>query len=227
MYLLNRSPTKANSGHTPEEIFSQKVPNLRHLRAIGCLTFVHVPDRYRNKLQQRAEKGALVGYDDSTKGYRVYLSHKRTVTVTHDVAFDESRIYKRDNIAPQFDVEKLLELRPNYSIPEYPEAVRDHFFEKQTSSMSPHETLAEISGGGDCMTTPKANKPTDNHNGVAENYERVSTSPALSTPTSHRTTGTEIREAGSPIQSGPSSTFKGKSFSTPNSARFPNLPFFH
>lgn len=91
--------------------------------------------------------------------------------------------------------------------------------------MSPHETLARISGGGDCMTTPKASKPTDNHNGVAENYERVSTSPALSTPTSHRTTGTEIREAGSPIQSGPSSTFKGNFFTTPNSSKFIDLIF--
>ena len=56
VYPLNHSPTHANSTHTSEEIFSRKIPNLRHLRAIGCLTFVHVPYRYRNKLQQRAKK---------------------------------------------------------------------------------------------------------------------------------------------------------------------------
>lgn len=94
VYLLNRSPTKANSKHTLEEFFFEKTPNLRHLRAIECLTFVHVPDRYMNKLQQREERGALVGYDDSTKGYLVYLPHKRVVIVTSDVAFDEFRVYK-------------------------------------------------------------------------------------------------------------------------------------
>lgn len=200
MYLLNRSPTKAHSGHIPEETFSRKIVNLLHLRAIGCLTLVHIPDRYMKKLQQIAEKGDLVGYDDSTKGYCVYMPHKHTVTVTRDVAFDESRIYKGDSIAPQFDVEKLLELRPNYLIPEY------------------HE-------GGDCRMTPRASKPSKTHNSVVENYERVNTSPALSAPTLHNTIGTEIQEAAFPIQSGPSSTFKDKSFSTPNSTKFLDLSF--
>ena len=91
--------------------------------------------------------------------------------------------------------------------------------------MSPHETLARISGGGDCMTTPKANNTSKNDNSVAEYFEQVNTSLALSTPTSHNTTRTEIQEVVFPIQSGPSSTFKGNFFTTPNSSKFIDFIF--
>lgn len=95
--------------------------------------------------------------------------------------------------------------------------------------MSPHETLAKISEDGDCRTTPKATKPSENYNSVAKNSQRVNTSFALSAPseaTSHDSTKTEIQGAASPVQSGPSSTFKGKIFSTPNTTRFSHLTFF-
>lgn len=125
--------------------------------------------------------------------------------------------------------EKTLGIEANYSIHEYPQAVCDHSFEKRSSSMSPQETLANISEDGDCKTTPKAIKPSKNYNRVAKNLERVNTSLALSTPseaTSHDSTRTEIQGATSLIQSRPSSTFKGKIFSTPNSSRFPHSTFF-
>jgi transposase InsO family protein len=82
IYLLNRSPTKANTGRLPEEKFMGGTLSLRHLRIFGCMVFVHIPERYRSKLESRSERGVYVGYDDSTKGYRVYLPHKRTVTVS-------------------------------------------------------------------------------------------------------------------------------------------------
>jgi hypothetical protein len=82
VYLLNRSPTKINEGRLPEDKFTRITPSLRHLRAFGCMAFVHIPERYRNKLESRSERGVFVGYDDSTKGYRVYLPHKKKVTVS-------------------------------------------------------------------------------------------------------------------------------------------------
>jgi transposase InsO family protein len=84
VYLLNHSSTKANVGGRPEEKFTGRTPSLRHLRVFGCMVFVHIPERYRNKLESRSECGVFVGYDDSTKGYRVYLPHKRTITVNRD-----------------------------------------------------------------------------------------------------------------------------------------------
>ena len=60
----------------------------------------------------RFERRVFVGYDDSTKGYRIYLPHKRLGTVNRDVTFDESRVYRSDPLEAQFDIQKLLELHP-------------------------------------------------------------------------------------------------------------------
>jgi transposase InsO family protein len=112
VYLLNRSPTRANLGVTPDEKFSNLKLNLRHLRSFGCMVFMHTPEQFRNKLEPRSEHAIFVGYDEATKGYRVYLPHKRAVVVNRDVAFDESRIYRADPTNTQFEITPLLELQP-------------------------------------------------------------------------------------------------------------------
>jgi hypothetical protein len=112
VYLLNRSPTKANLGATPEERFTKQRPDLRHLRTFGCLTHLHIQKNQRNKLEARSERGVLVGYDESTKGYRIWLPHKRIVTVSRDVSFDETRFYRTNLSEVEFDVQPLLESQP-------------------------------------------------------------------------------------------------------------------
>jgi transposase InsO family protein len=112
VYLLNRSPTKANLGATPEECFTKQRPDLRHLRTFGCLTHLHIQKNQRNKLEARSERGVLVGYDESTKGYRIWLPHKRIVTVSRDVSFDETRFYRTNLSEVEFDVQPLLESQP-------------------------------------------------------------------------------------------------------------------
>jgi transposase InsO family protein len=42
VYLMNRSPTRANLGLTPEEVFCERKPNLQHLCIFGCLAYVHL-----------------------------------------------------------------------------------------------------------------------------------------------------------------------------------------
>ena len=185
------------------------------------------------------ERRAFVGYDDSTKEYRVYLPHKCAVTVTCDIDFNESWVYKGDITAPQFDVEKLMELRLTYSIPKYPEVVHNYLFEKRQSSTLPQETwpitiprdenggiqtTAEYSDSGNCKTTPKATMLCEHyHDGVVENHERVNYSTTLLTPneaTPHDSSGTNTQGDVSPILSWPTSTFQDRSFTTSNSARF-------
>jgi hypothetical protein len=112
VYLLNRSPTKANNGETPEARFIGVRPNLSHLRSFGCLSYVHILEEKRDKLSPRSQHGILVGYDDSAKAYRIYLPHRRTVTVSRDVRFDELRFYRAEPTDLPFDVQELLELRP-------------------------------------------------------------------------------------------------------------------
>ena len=94
LYLLNHSPTNENGGGLPKEKFIGVMPSLRHLQAFGCMVFIHIPKWYRDKLESRLEQGVFIGYDDSTKGYMVYLPHKRKVTVSWDLTFNETLIYR-------------------------------------------------------------------------------------------------------------------------------------
>jgi hypothetical protein len=41
---------------TPEEKFTSKKLNVSHLRMFGCITYVHVPNEKRSKLNSKAEK---------------------------------------------------------------------------------------------------------------------------------------------------------------------------
>jgi hypothetical protein len=53
VYIMNRTPTAAVHGMTPEEKFTSKKPDVSHLRVFGCITYVHVPDEKRSKLDQK------------------------------------------------------------------------------------------------------------------------------------------------------------------------------
>jgi hypothetical protein len=62
------------------------------MRIFGCLSWVHIDSQRRSKLDPKAWKGALVGYDPyNSKCYRVYDPITRKVKVTSHVTFDERR----------------------------------------------------------------------------------------------------------------------------------------
>jgi hypothetical protein len=61
IYIMNRTPTAVVHGMTPEEKFTGKKPDVSHLRMFGCITYVHVLDEKRSKLDQKAEKCIFIG----------------------------------------------------------------------------------------------------------------------------------------------------------------------
>ena len=89
IYLQNRSPHRVVGSRTPEEAFTGRRPNIGHLRMFGCFTYSHVPSEKRTKLEPTAEKGILVGYSETTKGYRIYIPKQRKIVVRRDVKFEE------------------------------------------------------------------------------------------------------------------------------------------
>jgi hypothetical protein len=86
IWLKNRTSTKAvPSGKTPYELVTGKKPNLSQLHEWGCSVWVH--DITGSKLDGRAKEGRWVGFDEQSKGSRVYWPEKRTVTVERSVVF--------------------------------------------------------------------------------------------------------------------------------------------
>jgi hypothetical protein len=101
-YLVNRGPTRANKGISPEEKYSKKKPHVNHLRVFGCLAYVHIPKQNCDKISSKTKKCLFMGYDDKSKVYRLYDPTEKQIVLSRDVTFDESKIgYKHlDEEAP-------------------------------------------------------------------------------------------------------------------------------
>lgn len=87
-YLKNRSPATGIS-KTPLELWTNKKPDVSHLRIYGSEVMVHIPKVNRYKWDKKATMHILVGYDEYTKGYRCYNPITKNVIISRDVIFFE------------------------------------------------------------------------------------------------------------------------------------------
>ncbi|TYK18672.1 Retrovirus-related Pol polyprotein from transposon TNT 1-94 [Cucumis melo var. makuwa] len=89
VYLSNRSPTRSLWNKTPQQAWTGRKPSIGHLRVFGCMAYAHIPDQKRSKLDDKSEKYVFVGYDASSKGYKLYNPVTKKTIVSRDVVFDE------------------------------------------------------------------------------------------------------------------------------------------
>jgi hypothetical protein len=90
-YLVNKSPTKANSSISHEEMFYYIVLNLSHLCVFGCEAYVHIGKKDReSKLSPQAIKCIFIGYDHQSKAYRCFNPISRKTLITIDIHFNEN-----------------------------------------------------------------------------------------------------------------------------------------
>ena len=61
MYVHNRLSHSALGFNTPEEMYTEKKPEVSHLKIFGCLVYVHIPKEKRTKLDPSGKKGIFVG----------------------------------------------------------------------------------------------------------------------------------------------------------------------
>jgi hypothetical protein len=85
---------------TPEETFSGTRPDVSHIRIWGCVCYCHVPSEKRTKLDPTTVKGILVGYNEVSKDYIIYVPTRRKVIVCRDVQFEEERALRRSKDLP-------------------------------------------------------------------------------------------------------------------------------
>lgn len=99
VYILNRTGKSSIEGASPYELWISKKPRIKHFRVIGSTCYVHIPLQKRRKMDEKAIKGYLVGYNGD-EGYRVYIKENHKVLVSRDVIFQEnltSCIKKKSN----------------------------------------------------------------------------------------------------------------------------------
>ena len=89
-YVLNRSGTRALNLTTPFKKLYGYQPNLSQLRVLGSTAYVYIPKDKRTKLEHKASKCVLVGYDDQFKAYRLWCPTRRKVILSNNVTVFES-----------------------------------------------------------------------------------------------------------------------------------------
>jgi hypothetical protein len=73
VYLHNKSPHCILEEKTSEVAFTSRRPKIGYLRIFGCPVYIHIPMEKRKKLQPSGQRGILVGYNEDSKAYRVFL----------------------------------------------------------------------------------------------------------------------------------------------------------
>ncbi|GBN37324.1 Retrovirus-related Pol polyprotein from transposon RE2 [Araneus ventricosus] len=72
--------------------------SVKHFKRIGCVTYVFIPKRYKNKLEPNAQKGIMMGYALNTLGYRIFFPQSGKITETKHIKFNESILGVDSNV---------------------------------------------------------------------------------------------------------------------------------
>lgn len=90
-YVLNKRPSTAIKGNTPERLWSNKEPNLKNLKVFGSRVWSHVRSyEKRSKFDPKAKECVFVGYPDGIKGYKLWDLKNRKFFISRDVVFEEN-----------------------------------------------------------------------------------------------------------------------------------------
>ena len=92
-YISNRTPVRKLKWKTPFEGVTKEKPRRAHMHVYGCRAYPlnhHIPRK--DKLDQRAHIGYLVGYD-STNIYRIWIPSRGKVIRTRDVTLKDNLLY--------------------------------------------------------------------------------------------------------------------------------------
>ena len=95
VYVQNKLSHSALGFKTPEEMFTDKKPEVSHLKIFGCPMFVHIPKEKRTKLDLSGKKGIFVGYCEVSKAFRIYIPGYHHMEISRDVTFDEDTALKK------------------------------------------------------------------------------------------------------------------------------------
>ena len=92
-------------------MFTGKKPDVSHFRIFGSPVYFHVTKEKRNKLGASGKKWIFVGYNENTKGYRIYVVGQWEVENSHDVTFDEDMALSKVDNLPTFRGSKEADTR--------------------------------------------------------------------------------------------------------------------
>lgn len=112
-YILNRTGPTRIQNKVPYELWYNKEPRITHLRIIGSPCYAHVPKQNRSKLDKKATKGRLIGYENDD-GFRIWTG-QRTIR-SRDVTFETNVEFNVPNETGSTQSTKLKQESPEITI---------------------------------------------------------------------------------------------------------------
>jgi hypothetical protein len=91
---------------TSYELLIGNKPNVSYFRVFGSKCYILVKKGRNSKFAPKAVEGFLLGYDSSTKAYRVFNKSSGLVEVSSDVVFDETNGSPREQVVDFDDVDE-------------------------------------------------------------------------------------------------------------------------
>ena len=89
VHVRNRAPSRANDYVSPHERLFGNIPDLSYLRVFGCLAYWHITTM-RTKLEPTSERLVFVGYEGSSKSYKLWNLRTHRFVISTDVTFEET-----------------------------------------------------------------------------------------------------------------------------------------
>ncbi|CAN0877143.1 Retrovirus-related Pol polyprotein from transposon TNT 1-94 [Linum grandiflorum] len=155
VYLINRQITQVLQQRSPYHVLYSKLPNYGWLRVFGCVCYVLLPSRERNKLTPKAIRCVFVGYSDIHKGYVCYDVENQRVRISCHVVFLEHLFYYGSS-----DKDASCDLDFLHAMPIFPEASApphnddDPPFPASASESSPSSSYSSTSSGAHSSSIP-------------------------------------------------------------------------
>ncbi len=108
IYLKNRSSTTFLSGSMPYEAWHGRLSDMAHLRALGCVAFMHTPKEKRKKLDSHSHKCIILGYTASNI-FRLWDPVARKLFGARNIIFSKAASFKANRT---MDNDDLVEISP-------------------------------------------------------------------------------------------------------------------
>ena len=87
-------------------MYTEKKPDISHLKIFGCPVYVHISKENRTKLDPYSKKGIFVGYYEVSKSFRIYILGFHHIKISRDATFDEEATLKKSR---RYQLEKVHE----------------------------------------------------------------------------------------------------------------------